>query len=309
MSGSYNKNVRVDTASGPVIVRIPMQNTDAMDLRIWREDEVMAAIAPYVTQVPRLLHVSPSPVFQVHEFIGGHVLEDVAPCGQRTPVHVCRDVTVLFRQLADVPLEYLPALPADWPATVSAFANVLTASVQGVYDTFVGEFGSVFADLSFPADPLAAIRARWPLLTERRFGLVHADVHRKNMIVTAGRTFFLDWELALWGDPVYDLAVHFHKMAYHVDEREAVQLQWLTTMPGEATQGWQADLPAYLAQEQVKTAIVHTVRYTKLIREGVGNTEELIDKLLGELIEAHAIWETRPPTRKVIEVATRRPDY
>ncbi|MFD0850890.1 phosphotransferase [Actinomadura adrarensis] len=35
----------------------------------------------------------------------------------------------------------------------------------------------------------------------RPFACVHADVHRKNMIVNDGVTAFLDWEPALWGDP------------------------------------------------------------------------------------------------------------
>ena len=43
------------------------------------------------------------------------------------------------------------------------------------------------------------------------------------MILARGRTYFLDWELALWGDPVYDLAVHLHKMGYSPQEYAAVQ--------------------------------------------------------------------------------------
>lgn len=300
LSGFYNKNVRIDTSTGPVIVRIPMHDADAMDLRIWREDEVLAAIAPYVTHVPRLLHRSASPAFQVHEFVDGSVLDCVAPRGRLVPDHVCHDVAVLFRQLAEVPLEVLPALPPDWPTNVASFAEVLSGVTQGVYDTFAAEFETLFADLGMPDDPLAAIRARWPSLTERPFGLVHADVHRKNMILTQGSTVFLDWELALWGDPLYELAVHIHKMGYQDHERDAVQLQWLATMPAKATWRWRADLNAYLAHERVKSAIVDTVRYTQLIRDGADSVEHLIDKLVAKLVAAHSIWGTRPPTPRVI---------
>jgi aminoglycoside phosphotransferase (APT) family kinase protein len=77
----------------------------------------------------------------------------------------------------------------------------------------------------------------WPRLTSRPFVCVHADVHRKNMIVDEGVSTFLDWELALWGDPVYDLAVHIHKIAYLPEEHEALVSQWLAAMPADHTAG------------------------------------------------------------------------
>ncbi len=47
-AGYYNDNIRVDTPDGPVIVRIPIHGADMMDLRLWREDRVLAAIARHV---------------------------------------------------------------------------------------------------------------------------------------------------------------------------------------------------------------------------------------------------------------------
>ncbi|MGW4243281.1 phosphotransferase [Nocardia sp. NPDC004722] len=39
------------------------------------------------------------------------------------------------------------------------------------------------------------------------------------MIIRNGReVVFLDWELALYGEPVYDVATHLHKMGYQPDE-------------------------------------------------------------------------------------------
>jgi aminoglycoside phosphotransferase (APT) family kinase protein len=82
--------------------------------------------------------------------------------------------------------------------------------------------------------------ARWTTLHPRPFRLLHTDLHRKNMIVSRGRTYFLDWELALWGDPVYDLAVHLHKMGCSPSEYEAAQAVWLASVPGEASGNMQA---------------------------------------------------------------------
>ncbi|WP_182874313.1 aminoglycoside phosphotransferase family protein [Microbispora sp. H10670] len=311
-SGFYNKNVRIDTASGPVIVRIPLHEADEVDLRIWPEHEVLSIIAPYVTHAPRLLHVSESPAYQVHEFIPGLVVDDVASRGDRVPPVVLDAVVELFSELARVPRDAVPGLPQTWPTDgdTSAFANVLSDTTQRVYDAFVDEFAWLFAELGIPADPLAAARARWPAMTARPFRLVHSDVHRKNMIVDGARTIFLDWELALWGDPLYELAVHFHKMAYQDDEQEAVLGRWLVAMTPELTRGWERDLDAYLAHERVKSAIVDTIRYRQLISSGEltpAEEQDLIDKLHAKHAAATAVWGIpKPVSRETIEKSVRR---
>jgi aminoglycoside phosphotransferase (APT) family kinase protein len=311
-SGFYNKNVRIDGPSGPVIVRIPLHGADNVDLRIWPEHEVLTAIAPYVTHAPRLLQVCASPVYQVHEFVAGDVLDDIAPRGRRVPPVVLEAVVELFSQLAVVPGQVLPPLPEGWPGDgdSAVFARVLSGTTQNVYDTFAGKFGRLFAELGVPADPLARIRERWPTLASRPFRLVHSDVHRKNMIISSERVVFLDWELALWGDPLYELAVHFHKMGYQDDEREAVLTRWVAAMDPELTCGWERDLLAYLAHERVKSAIVDTVRYTQLITSGkLSSAEEqdLIDKLAAKHAAAAAVWGLPEPADSGrIDKAVRR---
>ncbi|MFI0407414.1 phosphotransferase family protein [Actinomadura sp. 3N508] len=263
-TGYYNDNIRVDTPDGPVIVRIPIRGADMMDLRPWREDRVLAAISPHVRHAPRVLHVSADPPFQVHEFIAGDVLNDVAPRGVAVPAHVLDDVVRLFAQLAGVPR--LPDVPESWPADgdTTAFARRLSALTQRVYDTYSAQYSDLFTALAIPADPLAPVDDLWRGLTARPFTCVHADVHRRNMIVGGGTTTFLDWELALWGDPVYDLAVHLHKMGYLPDEQQALIDRWAPVLAPEHTAGWRRDLPAYLTHERIKSAIVDAVRYSQL---------------------------------------------
>ncbi|MFF0635945.1 phosphotransferase family protein [Nocardia sp. NPDC004151] len=70
-----------------------------------------------------------------------------------------------------------------------------------------------------PDDPFTTIEAGWRTLESRPFRLIHADTHRKNMIIRDGRqVVFLDWELGLDCDPGYDVASHLHKMGYQPDE-------------------------------------------------------------------------------------------
>ncbi|TDE33466.1 phosphotransferase [Actinomadura sp. 6K520] len=166
-AGYYNDNIRVDTPEGPVIVRIPIHGADTMDLRPWREDRVLAAIAPHVRAAPRLLHTSADPPFQVHEFIAGDVLNDMAPRGIPVPPHVLDDVAGLFTQLTRVPR--LPDMPASWPTDqyTTAFARRLSDLTQRVYDTFSTHYADLFTALAIPTDPLAQVDDLWRGLTPR----------------------------------------------------------------------------------------------------------------------------------------------
>ena len=302
-SGFYNHNIKLPTPARPVIVRIPIPASDTMDLAIWPEASVLRTIRDLVTHAPRLLYASDHPRFQILEFIDGEQLDAFAPRGVPVPSHVIGDVGEAFSQLGAIPRGKIPPLPADWPADgkTAEFARRLSAITESVYERFLPEYGELFTSLGIPSDPLALVLARWTTLHPRPFRLLHTDLHRKNMIVSRGRTYFLDWELALWGDPVYDLAVHLHKMGYSPSEYEAAQAAWLAAVPREASEGWEPNLGAYLTHERVKSAIVDTVRYTKIIVGGHASSQteaELLRKLSGKIEAAQATggnWPGRKP--------------
>jgi len=91
-------------------------------------------------------------------------------------------------------------------------------------------------------------------------------------------------------------------MGYQPDEDEAMRAAWLAAVPAEITEGWKADLGIYLAHERVKSAIVDTIRYTKLIastaasgKRAVGLAGKLADKLTAASTAVGG-WPTRQPT-------------
>ncbi|TCJ34159.1 phosphotransferase [Parafrankia sp. BMG5.11] len=291
-AGFYNHNVRMTTPTGDVIVRIPIAGSDMMDLKIWPESHVLRAIRGTVTHAPRLLFANAQSEYQILECLPGRVLDDTAPRGTAVPAHVIGDVVEMFTQLGHLPPGAAPAPPADWPADgdTAGFARRLSAITADVHSRFLPEFGDVYSAFGIPADALVEIENRWQTLRPRPFRLLHTDVHRKNIMISEGRSSFLDWELALWGDPVYDLAVHIHKMAYQPDEHDTLLDEWSSVVTGPHSEGWQPDLDTYLSHERVKSAIVDTVRYTKMI--ACGNLSEsekyaLIEKLVGKISAAH----------------------
>ncbi|MEU0621430.1 aminoglycoside phosphotransferase family protein [Streptomyces rubiginosohelvolus] len=296
-AGYYNRNVRVRTGDGMVNVRIPIEAADSMDVRLWTEHDVLTCIRPYVSQAPELRHTSTSPRFQVHHFIDGSVLDSFSPRGSAVPEHVIGDVVAVMEQLARIPQEKAPVIPNGWPAPgdVGGFGRRLALLTQEVYDTHLEAYAEIFDDFGVPAEPLAVLEPLWDELTSRPFVVLHSDLHRKNMIVSGGQTWFLDWELALWGDPLYELGIHFHKMDYPADQRAEVLRRWHECLPVAATAGPPADLDLYLAHERVKSAIVDTIRYSKqLVGANSATRDYLTDRLARKLNAARPVWGVPP---------------
>lgn len=130
------------------------------------------------------------------------------------------------------------------------------------------------------------------------------------MIIRDQNTMFLDWELALWGDPVADVAIHLHKVAYPPSEQQQFLASWITAEPDAITERWKHDLQTYLTHENIKSAFVDSVRYAKLLAAGTQSpTDEhtLVHKLTGKLSAAVSVWHTLAPQAAHVEAALRKP--
>lgn len=296
LAGYYNLNVQV--ADQLVRVRIP--GAESMDLQIWEEAALLASIQDRLAPVPRLRFASRSPAFQIHEYVAGVRLDDVAPRGRRVPPGFIEAVVRLFGELAQIRDE-LPPIRGGWPVSgdTAGFARRLRAVTESVHRFHRPCFVGAFESLGIPTDPFGPLGETWPSLSGRPFCLVHSDIHRKNVIVTPdGNSIFLDWELALFGDPVYDLAVHLHKMGYDRADEEALLQKWLAEMPTEMVAGWKLDVQTYLVHERIKSAIVDSVRYARQVHEpgtSEGLRQELLIKLTHKLNAARAIWLSGGP--------------
>jgi aminoglycoside phosphotransferase (APT) family kinase protein len=269
VQGFYNTNTVVDVAGGRVVVRVPRGGVASMDLRIWPEELVLAAIAPYVPRAPKLLFASTSPRFQLHEYVDGAPLPPSGPL----PAGIAAQLGEFFESLATVPAAALPPLPQGWPADgdCAGFAHRLADVVDAI---FLGTHCRGLLDLvHVPDKPLDAVRDGFADLAPRGFGLVHADVHRGNVLVEARRgVVVIDWELALFGDPRYDLAVHAHRSRLAPPD--------------------DAGVLRYVALERVKSAIVDTIRAAALVDAGVAPAVAVArTDLVAKLDAAYAIWD------------------
>jgi Phosphotransferase enzyme family len=122
--------------------------------------------------------------------------------------------------------------------------------------------------LRMPTGALDAFLRDVPRLTDRPRMLLHGDLHRKNFVVDrVGDLWTIDWELALVGDPLYDLATHLHLMDYQSDQERDVVARWQRAVGGAASAGAQADLPHYRAYKQVQSLCTDVLRATTRLKE------------------------------------------
>ncbi|GAA2426345.1 hypothetical protein GCM10010191_43580 [Actinomadura vinacea] len=285
-SGSSNRMVRV----GNLLVRFSSADRDRLDLRLLREVDVLYAIRPHLGEMAsRLVYVGLG--WSVHMFEEGCLLLDIAPRGQPVPRFLFAQLADFFSELSKVSHRGLLRL-REWPS------NGDTAAVGRCLGAYAARFNRPeFRDLGIPAEPLRPIR--FEKLTRRPFQLLHGDLHRGNVIIRPTGLVVVDWELALIGDAVYDMATHLHLMGYSEEEEEAILGSWVERMPPWSIAGWQSDLPTYRQFGRVKSAIVDTIRVIKKFRKGGMSPGEEADLIVGLTSTLNAagcsIWGWKAP--------------
>ena len=174
--------------------------------------------------------------------------------------------------MTQVRREALPALPAVWPHNKDSqgFLRVLAhqADRQIRRPNWL-VFGGLFAALGMPEDALTRFAERVPAMKRRPYSLLHADLHRDNLIVSYGGApplICVDWELATYGDPLHELATHLVRMRYPDHQWDEVVEAWAnameTTRPA-AVSGLDKDLQHYVEFERAQSVYPDVMRAAK----------------------------------------------
>jgi aminoglycoside phosphotransferase (APT) family kinase protein len=280
--------------------RQPRVNVPRLDLELWpREDRLLRVLRRYTDRVPAPLHTAER--YSVHTYVEGEVLEVHVPPGKRIDAIHVDDIIQLFRVLVRVPVCELPPRPPDWPSgcdTAGFFKRLVRYTDDVVRRSGGGLYDSLFASLGVPADSLDRLALRAGTLTPRPLRLVHADLHRGNIIVPqleAEGLHFIDWEFALFGDPVYDLAVHLRRMRYpQHDQRAEVRDAWcsgIAEVAPECVDGIDADLGVFTAYLQAHSVYTDVIRVARKFAHGHAGLSEASEQLGAVLEDGHeALW-------------------
>jgi dihydroneopterin aldolase len=217
---------------------------------------------------------------QNHDYIEGIALSRLKPPGTRLTARQLDDLIELFTHLATVTPGRLALLhscpPAHRPRTSADFLRALLRFTrERVYRRNSPRFPGLLTALGVGPrilaedGPLARSADR---LTDRPFCLLHGDLHRDNLIVAAGdgALWTIDWELALLGDPLYDLATHLHLMRYPRAQERVLLGRWAAAMeavrPG-ASAGMSRDLTRYLHYKRVQSVVTDGIRNAQAVSQ------------------------------------------
>ncbi|MFF1319147.1 MULTISPECIES: phosphotransferase family protein [Streptomyces] len=242
------------------------------------EEQLLEALQGRITGVPDLIEVGE---IRLQRFIEGRTLGSRYAAGRMVPEPVLDQILSLFRQLIDVSRESLNAerrcLPVDHAEDrdcAGFLEGLVRFAEERVYRDNLASFKDLFGALGVDEDSFDALRKHVvvPGLAERPFCLLHADLHRENFVLDrTSRLWTIDWELATFGDPLYDLATHLYLMRYPAKQERLLVEGWCAVAeevrPG-STAGWQDDLPRLLDFKRAQSVFTDVIRATQIVDDG-----------------------------------------
>ncbi|MCM2394256.1 phosphotransferase [Streptomyces albipurpureus] len=243
------------------------------------EDRLLTALQGRISRIPDTVEVAENIFLQ--GFVEGAPPSVGALPGRPLIARQERQLMQLFQELVTVKASELDGVPRTCePARPCADSDDSTAFLQRmidftedhVYRDGLDEYGEIFDRLGVRGVSLEALRAPVRPFTARPFTLVHGDLHRRNFIVdTMGDLWTIDWELAMIGDPLYELATHLHLMRYSRRDAQRIGGLWAraveSMLPGSA-RGWERDLPHLLAYKRTQSVFTDVIRTARALGAG-----------------------------------------
>ncbi|MGA5123521.1 phosphotransferase [Streptomyces pseudogriseolus] len=276
-----------------VTVRIRRAEALPVVIRTWdNEDEILGAVKDALPHVPQCLAKGPG--FAVHSYVEGVPLSSVCANGKPLDTLLMRALVGLLAQMTRVRRSSLPSLPSHWPsndtdsqAFLRTLAHLADRQIRRPNWT---AFGGLFAALGIPEDALVRLAERAPVMARRPYSLLHADLHRDNVIVSYGESLPLicvDWELATYGDPLHDLATHLVRMHYPEHQWPEVVHAWEEAMRRvrpAAVNGLAKDLQHYLDFERAQSVFPDVMRAARSLEQAY--SQKNLDEATAEVDRA-----------------------
>lgn len=254
-----NTVVRVPSFGRPVVIRRRLPEVCRREPSFLSEHAVLRAIeqTPVAIAAPRALALGesyPSDRFAIHTFVGPR---DIGS----PPNH---PVNGLLPHEADGLVDQLCALTqvdykqVDPLAGERGFYRWLTGQLVLLVGELPKKSQQLARYLGLPtAGRLEQILSRHEV-SHREPSLLHGDLNPWNLVRRADpyALTIIDWEMALIGDPLYDLVRHMHLTPTRPEIRDRMFSRWARRLPPEYTRDWRKDWQAYSRLETVRSAYI-----------------------------------------------------
>lgn len=109
--------------------------------------------------------------------------------------------------------------------------------------------------------------------------LLHGDLNPWNLIrnETHDSLTIIDWEMAMVGDPLYDLVRHLHLTPHSPQIRERMFRRWCRKLDSPYTEGWEEDWRFYRWMEIVRSAYIDLDRLLTGVSLDAPNVRRAVD--------------------------------
>lgn len=261
--GYHNKNYVVEASGKKYVVREPVEDFEVVDIRVNDENDMLVYASknlPYLHTPEYIGSAYMGDVLcAIHGFVDGKALGAIY--GDLDKIDD-RLVDVLAEQIARMHLEPVPQSLASGLSygNVREFYSYEKGFLQRLIQKWYSLMKPFYDSLGLP-DVEVMLNDGQNVLTERPFALCHCDIHRGNLLwdETSGVMHFIDWELTQIADPVYDIAIHFHKIHYtEAQERRFLELYKAST--GFDIPDLEKQIDFYRKAEEVKSNIIDGIR-------------------------------------------------
>ncbi|MFJ5534591.1 phosphotransferase family protein [Streptomyces sp. NPDC093261] len=285
-----NTAVRVAGVGFPVMVRRKAGSSSPRERRFLNEHVVLGAIEQTGVRVcaPRVLALGTSGLcepFTIHTYEGpaGGIRPPAHPEYGLLP-HEADDLVDQLAELTAVSCERVDPIFRDVD-----FYSWLRAELVHM----VGELPKGTRDLARELGLPDSVRLDEILtrhiLAPRRSVLLHGDLNPWNLVRRAdGGLTLIDWEMAMIGDPLYDLVRHMHLTPTRPDIRRRLLKRWSLRLPDDCTKGWQEDWRVYRWIEIIRSAYVDLDRLVTGDSLEAPNVRRAVDTYAMTLVEATA---------------------
>ncbi|WP_328830124.1 aminoglycoside phosphotransferase family protein [Streptomyces sp. NBC_00252] len=301
----------------PVMVRRKVGPANPREKRFLNEHAVLAAIERSGAKVraPRVLalgisHRRLSDQFTVHSYEGpkGAIRHPDHPAEGLLP-HEADDLVDQLCELTKIDCEELGSDTLGQDFYLGLRLELLRMVAQLPKETL-----ALARELGLPGNilRLGEILERH-ILTPRRSALLHGDLNPWNLVRREDGTglTLIDWEMAMVGDPLYDLVRHMHLTQTSPDIRDRLFTRWAKRMPEEYTKGWYDDWNVYRWIETVRSAYVDLDRLVTGDSLEAPNVRRAVDTYAMTLKTATASLglKDRSTANPYLALALPRPDH
>ncbi|MET9137369.1 aminoglycoside phosphotransferase family protein [Streptomyces parvulus] len=263
--------------AAPVIVRAPKAGVLSVAVRTWdsgQEGHLLHAVREVVPGAPECLAQYDD--FAIHDYVEGTRLALRSEDGKPVDPWVIKALADILARIHGVGARELPPLPPGWPASGDSrgfLRTLVRAADEQIVRPNWNEFRSLFKALGVPRNALTRLGERVPHMASRPFGLLHADLHRNNVLETGSSVALIlpvDLELATFGDSLHDLATHLVRTRYPAHQWGEVIDAWYEAMMAwcpDATWGLESDLRHYVDFERAQSVFPDVMRAARSLRE------------------------------------------